>query len=118
MDACNIEDAAATLCSLDQQLSLLTAILTTLLLAVLIALAVAAVVGCKGLQEKRSRHWSSSSPAKESSKEREEMVLYSSTTSPAVEPAVLYLSRGLVNCTRSITTTPVQRVSDDKGEMV
>ena len=102
MDSCSVEVATATLCSLDQQLSLLSALLTTQLIAVIVALA---VTGCKSLQEKRERVLLLlNSPAEESSRDRGELVLpISSTTSGnAVQADISYFSRELVKyCSRT-----------------
>ena len=121
-----MEVAAATLCSLDQQLPLLAALLTTLLIAAIVVLAVAMVTGCKGLQEKErilsllNSPAEESSPVEESSRDRGELVLPISTASShSVQADISYFSREPVKyCTSITTTTPVQRVSVDKGELV
>jgi hypothetical protein len=118
-----MEAVAATLCSLDEQLSLLAALLTTLLITAIVAFAVAAAFGCKQWQEKRERIYLGSleSPAEESGRERGEMILpVSSTSGHAVKSDILYFSRELVKYCTSITTTmPVQTESvDDEGELV
>ena len=75
MDTCSMEAIATTLCSLNDQLSLLAALLTTLLIAAIVALAVAAVTSCKIRQEKKEKKTESlKSPAEESGREREELV--------------------------------------------
>lgn len=112
MDPCSV---AATLNNLDQQLSLLIGVLLSLLIAVIIAFA----VGCKSLQEKRSRclPLSLKSPAEERCKNKGELVLHSRSTSGYA--VITYLSRDeLINCASCTTITPVQTVSMDRGELV
>ena len=117
-----MEDVAAILCSLDQQLFLLTAVLTTLLTTIFLVFAVAAY--SKSLQEKRKRGLialaSLQNTVEETSKTRGELVLYSSSTSGHAEQTdILHFSRELDKySTSSVTTTPVQRVSKDNGELV
>lgn len=112
----NAEVAAATLCNLEKQLTLLNALLTTTLLAVIITFAAA---GCKSLQEKTKR--SIRNPAQESNKNKGEMVLCISTSSTschAEQLDIAYPSRELINFATCTTTTPVQRASTDKGQLV
>lgn len=118
MDVCNVEFASATLCSLEKQLTLLTALLTTTLIAVITTFAVA---GCKSLQEKRKRVlFSLNSPAQESNKGKGELVLHSSSANcRAVQPGISYFSNELVKyCTSCTIIMPIQTVSVDKGELV
>ena len=120
MDTCSMEVVAATLCSLGQ-LPLLAALLTTLLIATIVALAVAVVTGGKSLQKTRKRVLPSlNNPVEESSRDKGELVLPISTTSGhAVQKDISYFSREPAKYSTSITTTtPVQRVSMDKGELV
>lgn len=118
MDTCSMEAVTTTLCSLNDQLSLL---LTTLLIAAIVALAVAAVTGCKIRQEKSEKAIELlESPMEESSRERGELVLpIASTSSHTVQSGVSYFSRELVKyCTSIPTTMPMQTVSVDDGELV
>ena len=123
MDACRMEATAASVCSLEKQLTLIliTALLTTLLTVTVIALAVGAVAACnKSLQKKRNICVSSlKSPIQENSKDREEMHMVASNSSHyAVQSDIADLSRKLASCTSIITTTAVQGVSTDNGELV
>lgn len=118
MDACNAEIASVTLCSLEKQLTLLTALMTTTLLVVIVIFAAG---GYKSLQQKRKRVLLSiNSPTQESNKDRGEMVLHNSRAScHAVQPGISYFSNELVKyCINCTTIMPVQRVSVDKGELV
>ena len=115
-----MEATAASVCSLEKQLTLITALLTTLLTVTVIALAVGAVAACnKSLQKKRNICISSlKSPIQENSRDRGEMVAFNSSHY-AVQPDIADLPRKLASYTSIITTTPaVQRVSTDNGELV
>ena len=119
MEPCNCS-TAATVDKLDQQLSLLTGVILSLLVVVIVNFAVA---GCKHLQQNyRSRCLPPllKRPAKESCKSRGELVVHRRSTSRYMYVKTAHLSRELINCTyhAAITSTPVQTVSTDKGELV
>ena len=120
MDPFSLDVIAATVCSVEKQLALLTALLSALLTTLIVGFAVAAVLACKSsLQEKRNSDLLPlKSPVQANSKDRGLMVLHRGGSSHALQSDFSHLSQEQVTCTTSITTMPVQRVSTDRGELV